>query len=159
MPLKFDITLTTEDMYRFNMYQTYSGFHGWFSIAFSILIFVVAGVTRGKIEAAYTALYIVFGIVFLVYPPVSLYLRSKRTLAMSEVLRGTLHYEVDAEGLHVSQLPWEQIYKMVATKHNVLVYSSRINAYVIPRAQLGESYAALQTQAAAHLPAYRLKMK
>ena len=33
---------------------------------------------------------------------------------------------------------------MVATKHNVLVYSSRINAYVIPRAQLGESYAALQ---------------
>ncbi len=150
MPLKFDITLTAEDMYRFNMYQTYSGFHGWFSIAFSILIFVVAGVTRGKIEAAYTALYIVFGIVFLVYPP---------------VLRGTLHYEVDEEGLHVSQkeesalLPWEQIYKMVATKHNVLVYSSRINAYVIPRAQLGESYAALQTQAAAHLPAYRLKMK
>ena len=103
MPLKFDITLTAEDMYRFNMYQTYSGFHGWFSIAFSILIFVVAGVTRGKIEAAYTALYIVFGIVFLVYPPVSLYLRSKRTLAMSEVLRGTLHYEVDEEGLHVSQ--------------------------------------------------------
>ena len=99
MPLKFDITLTAEDMYRFNMYQTYSGFHGWFSIAFSILIFVVAGVTRGKIEAAYTALYIVFGIVFLVYPPVSLYLRSKRTLAMSEVLRGTLHYEVDEEGL------------------------------------------------------------
>ena len=103
MPLKFDITLTAEDMYRFNMYQTYSGFHGWFSIAFSILIFVVAGVTCGKIEAAYTALYIVFGIVFLVYPPVSLYLRSKRTLAMSEVLRGTLHYEVDEEGLHVSQ--------------------------------------------------------
>ena len=158
MPLKFDITLTAEDMYRFNMYQTYSGFHGWFSIAFSILIFVVAGVTRGKIEAAYTALYIVFGIVFLVYPPVSLYLRSKRTLAMSEVLRGTLHYEVDEEG-ESALLPWEQIYKMVATKHNVLVYSSRINAYVIPRAQLGESYAALQTQAAAHLPAYRVKMK
>ena len=36
MPLKFDITLTAEDMYRFNMYQTYSGFHGWFSIVFSI---------------------------------------------------------------------------------------------------------------------------
>ena len=73
--------------------------------------------------------------------------------------------EVDEEGRNVSQkeesalLPWEQIYKMVATKHNVLVYSSRINAYVIPRAIAGESYAALQTQAAAHLPAYRLKMK
>ena len=165
MPLKFDITLTAEDMYRFNMYQTYSGFHGWFSIAFSILIFVVAGVTRGKIEAAYTALYIVFGIVFLVYPPVSLYLRSKRTLAMSEVLRGTLHYEVDEEGLHVSQkeesalLPWEQIYKMVATKHNVLVYSSRKNAYVIPREQLGENYQALSNLAKEKLEKFRVKMK
>ena len=85
---------------------------------------------------------------------------------MSEVLRGTLHYEVDEEGLHVSQkeesalLPWEQIYKMVATKHNVLVYSSRINAYVIPRAQLGESYAALQTPVSyTHLDVYKRQVR
>ena len=58
MPLKFDITLTAEDMYRFNMYQTYSGFHGWFSIAFSILIFVVAGVTRGRRHTPHYILYL-----------------------------------------------------------------------------------------------------
>lgn len=34
MPLKFDITLTAEDMYRFNMYQTYSGFTGGFHCVF-----------------------------------------------------------------------------------------------------------------------------
>ena len=34
MPLKFDITLTAEDMYRFNMYQTYSGFTGGFPLRF-----------------------------------------------------------------------------------------------------------------------------
>ena len=42
-----------------------------------------------------------------------------------------------------AELPWEQIYKMVGTKSNVLVYSSRINAYIIPRAQLGDKYADL----------------
>mgnify|MGYP000697755357 CR=1 FL=1 len=41
--MEFDIKLKSQDMYRFNMYQTYTGFHGWFSIIVSIIIFVVAG--------------------------------------------------------------------------------------------------------------------
>lgn len=165
MPIKFDITLTSRDMYRFNMYQMYSGFHGWFSVIFSILIFVVAGVTCGEVEIMYTVLYVAFGIIFLLYPPVSLYLRSKHSLASSEVLRNTLHYAVDENGFIVSQgeasakLPWTQIYKMVATKHNVLVYSNRTNAYVIPREQLEENYQALARLAADKLERYRLKMK
>lgn len=165
MPIKFDITLTSRDMYRFNMYQMYSGFHGWFSVIFSILIFVVAGVTCGEVEIMYTVLYVAFGIIFLLYLPVSLYLRSKHSLASSEVLRNTLHYAVDENGFTVSQgeasakLPWTQIYKMVATKHNVLVYSNRTNAYVIPREQLEENYQALARLAADKLERYRLKMK
>ena len=75
MPIEFDITLSSDDMYRFNMYQTYSGFHGWFSILFSILIFVVAGTTYGKVETMYTLLYVVFAVIFLFYQPVSLFLR------------------------------------------------------------------------------------
>jgi hypothetical protein len=165
MPIEFDITLTPKDMYRFNMYQVYSGFHGWFSIIVSILVFVLAGVTWGTVEASYTALYILFGIIFLFYMPVSLSLRSKHSLAASEVLRNALHYKVGDEGIQVTQgeasalLQWEQIYKMVATKSNVLVYSNRTNAYVIPREQLGEKYAALAELAQAKLPKYRVKMK
>ncbi len=70
----------------------------------------------------------------------------KSALAASEVLRGTLHYLVDEKDLlflrgeESANLPWDQIYKMVATKSNVLVYSTRINAYIIPREQLGEQY-------------------
>lgn len=41
---------------------------------------------------------------------------------------------------------------MVATKHNVLVYSNRTNAYVIPREQLGDAYGALAQLALAQLP-------
>ena len=166
MPIEFDITLTPKDMYRFNMYQTYSGFHGGFSVIVSILIFVVAGTTYGDIESTYTILYVVFGVIFLVYPPVSLNLRSKHALAVSEVLRNTLHYAVDENGFAVSQgeasaeLPWTQIYKMVATKSNVLVYSNRTNAYVIPREQLGETtYTELAEIANSKLEKYRVKMK
>lgn len=165
MPIEFDITLTSKDMYRFNMYQTYSGFHGWFSVAVSIFAFIAAGLTYGKVEFTYTLLYIAFGIIFLLYLPVTLYIRSGHSPAASRILGKPLHYAVDEEGIGVSQgeenakLPWEQIYKMVATKHNVLVYSNRINAYVIPREQLGNRYAELAGLAVSKLEKYRVKMQ
>lgn len=55
--------------------------------------------------------------------------------------------------------PWDQIYKMVATKSNVLVYSTRINAYIIPREQLGEQYKDLAKIANEKLPKHRVKMQ
>ncbi len=165
MPIEFDITLTAKDMYRFNIYQAYTGFQGWFSIIVSILIFVAAFLTRDRVTPMYTALYVVLGVAFLLYMPASLYLRSKRSLAASEVLRGALHYSVGEKGFAVSQgeasaeLPWDQIYKMVSTKSSVLVYSSRIHAYVIPRSQLGDLYAPLAALAREKLPDYRVKMR
>ena len=165
MDIEFDITLTPKDMYRFNMYQTYTGFQGWFSVIISVFLFVVAGLTFGEVTGTRTLLYVLLGILFLIYMPVTLYLRSKHNIAVSEVLKHPLHFTVGEKGFTVSQkeesaeLPWEQIYKMVGTKSNVLVYSSRINAYIIPRAQLGDKYADLAELGKEKLPKYRIKMK
>lgn len=57
------------------------------------------------------------------------------------------------------KLMWDQVYKMVSTKNNVLVYSNRVNAYVIPRQQLGEKYRELAEIAKEKLPKYRVKLK
>jgi len=76
-----------------------------------------------------------------------------------------MHRFLDENGFTVSQgeesakLPWDQIYKMVATKSNVLVYSTRINAYIIPREQLGEQYKELAKIANEKLPKHRVKMQ
>ena len=97
--------------------------------------------------------------------PVTLWLRSKQTIKASPVLSGTLHYYVDKEGFTVTQgdasgvLAWKQIYKMVATKHLVLVYSGRMHAYIIPRVQLGEQYVTLAKYATEKLPKFRCRMK
>lgn len=165
MAVEFDIKLTIKDIYRFNMYQTYSGMQGWLSVAVAILLLVKTVKTFGTVSATYTLLYALMGIVFLLYFPFFLYVRSKHSLAASEALRETLHYAVDENGFAASQgeasglLKWEKIYKMVATKNNVLVYSNRINAYVIPREQLGDKYAALAELANANLEKYRVKMR
>lgn len=165
MTTEFDVTITSKDMYRFNMYHAYHGFQGIFATVIGILVLIVAGATFGKIETMYTVLYFVFGLIFLIYVPVSLYMRSKQQILSSEVLRQSLHYKVDEEGVHVSQndqtadLLWNQIYKVVSTKSNLMIYSSRVNAYVIPRNAISKEYETVAQLAAKHLEKYRLKLK
>ena len=77
--MEFEIKLTDKDMYRFNMYQMYSGFHGWLSVILAVFVFVVGGVTYGEVETSRTVLYVVFGILFLIYPPLSLWLAAGDT--------------------------------------------------------------------------------
>lgn len=163
--IEFDITLTPKDMYRFLMYQLYTGLQGWLFLITSILLFVTAFVTLGDVPQQKTAGYLVFAFIFLVFQPISMKQRAKHAVTASPVLSRPLHYAVGENGFLVTQdgesaeLLWEQIYKMVATKHNVLVYSGRINAYVIPREQLGSNYGPLAELANAKLEKYRVKMK
>lgn len=165
MTAEFDVAITSKDMYRFNMYHAYHGFQGIFATIIGIFVLIVAIITYGKIDIMYTILYVVFGVVFLVYVPVSLYMHSKQQILSSEVLRHALHYKVDEEGVHVSQndqtadLPWNQIYKVVSTKSNLLIYSSRVNAYVIPRETIGADYETVAKLAEKHLEKYRFKLR
>lgn len=165
MPLEFDIKLEPRDMYRFNMYQTYSGFSGVSSILFAAAILGLAVYTYGEVSLPNTIMYVGVSLLLLVYMPVTLWLRAKQSITASPVLSNTLHYMVDADGFTVTQgeasgvLAWKQIYKMVSTKHLVLVYSTRINAYVIPRKQLGEQFVPLAKLAREKLPKYRCRMK
>ena len=48
--MQFDIKLKSQDMYRFNMYQTYTGFHGWFSIIVSIIMVILVLFVRNFSE-------------------------------------------------------------------------------------------------------------
>lgn len=164
MSIEFDIKLTSKDMYRFNLHQAYSGFQGWFAFFLAVICFVSAAVTFQEGFNTKIVFYLLFGVILLIYVPGTLWLRSKQSLAASEVLRGALHYLIDEEGIHVTQgeaegtLPWDQVYKMVSNRHNVLIYSTRINAYIIPREQLLEKYRDLAELAKKQLPKYRVKM-
>ena len=168
MPLEFDIKLKPRDMFLFNMYQTYTSFNGWFSIVFGAALLVSAGyafVVYGEAGYSNAILYAVAGVFLLAYMPLTLWMRAGRSINASPVLSSVLHYHVDADGFTVTQgeasgvLAWKQIYKMVATKSNVLVYSNRMNAYVIPREQLGEQYVPLAKLATDKLPKFRVRMK
>jgi hypothetical protein len=103
----------------------------------------------------------------LFYVPVSLKLRSKRQIEASEILSKPLHYELTEEGVAVTAdatdeqalLPWDRIYKAVTTRHNFLVFSNRVNAYVIPKAQVASRLPEIYDAFEAHCKDYRLHIK
>lgn len=165
MKTEFDIQLQPKDMYRYNLYHAYTSASGYIAIAAAVVAICGAVKTWGEVTLSYTFLYIALGILFLVYTPVVLYLRSKQQVLSSPVLKGVLHYVIDETGVTTSQgeansvLAWDQVYRVVATKHNILVCINPRNAFIIPRAQVVREYDTIRQIAQAHLEKYRFKMK
>lgn len=165
MAIEFDVKLEAKDMYRFNMYHTYHGFQGWLSIILGIVITALSIYTFGQIEIMYTFLYILFGIIFVIYNPVSLFFSSKKVVIKSNTLKHILHYTLTEEGLTIkveeasATLGWKQIYRALSTKNNLLIYTSSRNAYVIPKRFIKEEYDNIRLLLTKQLPSYRVRVK
>lgn len=165
MKTEFDIQLHTADMYRYNLYHTYTTAGGYLAVLASVLLFAAAGKTWGQTEPSRTVLYTAMGILLLFYTPVTLYLRSKQQVSASPVLKNVLHYVIDDTGVTTSQgelsslLEWSQVYRVVATRHNILICINPRNAFIIPRDQVQKEYDAIRSIAQKHLEKYRFKMK
>ncbi|MGN0290450.1 MAG: YcxB family protein [Lachnospiraceae bacterium] len=165
MKEEFDVTLKKEDMFRFNMYHTYHSFQGLFSIAMMIFVIGIAVYTWGELSPMYSVICILMSIVIVCYIPLNLWIHAKIQLERTEALRNTQHFTIDEKGITISQngeeatLEWEKIYKVVETKSSVLVYSSRVNAYVFPKRDMGTSFEGVCTMMREHLESYRLKLK
>ena len=165
MKVEFDVKLKPMDMYRYNLYHAYTSFSGYFAIIMAMVAFAGALKTWGEVSLPYTLLYISLGVVLLVYVPGTLYLRSRQQVENSPVLKNALHYLIDDTGVTTSQgeassaLLWAQVYRVVATRHNILVCINPSNAFIIPRDQVVQEYNIIRQIAQAHLEKYRFKMK
>ena len=165
MKVTFDVKLTSNDVFRFNIYQVYRGMQGIISVLLPAIIIGVVIKNYSDFGPANAALYLGIALVLFLYVPGSLWLRSRKILKTNEVLANTLHFEFEEETICVSQgeqkaeFKWENVYKIVATKKLVLVYTNRMNAYIIPREQIKNGYADLATLAKSQLDRSRINMR
>ena len=92
-------------------------------------------------------------------------MRSKSNLKKNQVLANTLHFDISEEGIRVSQngdsgeLMWDQIYKMITVKNLILIYTNRVNAYILPIEQIGRQYSNLRKLAMEQLEKCRVRMR
>ena len=137
-------------MYRFNLYHTYTSLNGIITFVLAACVCAFAYIKRDSLDTMYMILYIGLALVLVFYTPITLYFKTKRAVLGSEVLSSELTYTLDETGISVkspvsnedSKLEYSQIYAIRQSKHNVLVYSTRVNAFVLPLEAIGDKYEA-----------------
>ncbi len=146
MNLKFDVKMTAKDLYKYNLRNAYTGMQGILSILFAILVIFVFIWKFDALTLVYKLLFIALAVAFLVYIPISLYLRTKHVMANTPVFKEPLTFIFEDEQIRIESpvevedaqgvLPWEDVYRVTKTSSQILIYTNRVSAYIIPRDQI-----------------------
>ena len=139
MEVTFKVKMNVRKMFHFLMYHTYHGIQGPLSLLFGAAGIVICIWTYGDVAATWSALYGFFGILFLIYEPISLYLRAATQVKLNPVFKKPLVYTMDEKGIITMQeeqkaeVSWEQLRKIKESKSYFFCYTSIQNAFIFPK--------------------------
>ena len=155
--MEFDIQIKSGDLYDYMMRHTYNSPAGLLGSMVGALM-VVVGLAKAH------TLFVILGLVLLIYLPYTLFLKSKRQ-SLNPVFQKPLHYRVDEEGITVSQdgveetQKWEDMYKAVSTTKSIFVYTTKVNACIFPKRELMDQTAGLIQMIMTHMDASKIKIR
>ena len=158
MKIEFDIKITAADLYDYMLAHTYSGFSGLFGSIVGAL-FIIYAVSTG------IWYYLAAGIVILFYIPCSLFMRAKRQAATNDFFKNPIHYTLSDEGVTVTQgeyemtQPWAIVVKAASTNRSLLLYTSKVNAWIFPKRELAEKREDVILMISTHVAPERVKIK
>ncbi|MGN0377819.1 MAG: YcxB family protein [Suilimivivens sp.] len=158
MEVEFDVQMTSADLYDYMLHHTFSSASGIIGAVAGALM-VVAGASGGGMIC------LIAGIVVLLYLPVTLFLKSKQQFLSNPSFKQPLHFKMTEEGIEVSQgeevqcQKWEDMYKAVSTMRSIIVYTSRVNASIFPKREMGEKSSAVIEIISTHMPAKKVKIR
>jgi len=156
-----DIKLTVGDLYDYNLRHSYTQISTLLATAVGI-----AGVAVGLYwRQQYWIMMVVIGALLILYMPITLFVKSSQTIALSPAMKKPVHYLLNEEGITVTQgdqsqtLPWDGVTKAVSTGRSIIIYTSKNSASVFPRKQVGESLPVLIQTISANLDPKKNKIK
>lgn len=141
--VSFDAQMTAAVLYDYQMHYAYTSASGLLGTCFGILGILL------YLRHRETILFLIIGILLILYLPVILKYRTFTAAKLNPVYRHPLHYVVNKQGITVSQgevqetLPWDKCTKAITTPKSIVVYSGKKNATVFPKKDLGEKMPAL----------------
>ncbi len=164
--ISFSTKITEQDLFRFNIHHAYTSMQGIFSIIVSLLLIVVWGMRFDGLSPLYQILYPLVAILFCLYIPMTLKIRVKNQMTQ-DVFMHPLNYELKDKCITISSpsvdepadLPWEYVYKVVRWKEYLLIYSNRVNAYIIPVEDIENQYDSIVTFIKSHVEDYKITIK
>lgn len=153
--IRLKITMTEQNIKDYVYGQTLKSLRGIAFFALGVLAIVILVLTWNDQGTLAKVCLIGIAAIYLVVQPVMTILKAN-TLSKRPELFVPIEYEIDEEEVAVTQgeehivYRWEDGFRFVVKKNLLLMYVSRINAYILPKDQLGEDYTRLLTMAKNH---------
>lgn len=156
--INLSVKIEAGDLYDYMLMHSYNSPAGLVGSTFGALLIIFAIATQQWI-------FIVLGLVMLLYLPWTLFLKSRTQLLNNPAFQEPLQYTLDEEGLTVSQgevqekMAWEDMHKAVSTGRSIILYTSRVNATIFPKRQLGDQRVAVIEMISTHMPPSKVKIR
>ncbi len=155
--VELDIKISAGDLYDFMLMHSYNQVSGLMG---SILgaVMVIVGLNSKQ------WLFLVAGVVLLLYLPWVLFIKSRQQM-LSPVFQEPLHYVLDEQGITISQgeatttQGWDTMVKAVSTPKSIIVYTSKVNATIFPKSQMGDKKTAVIEMISTHMPPSKVKIR
>lgn len=158
MEVEFDVQMTSADLYDYMLHHTFTSPSGLIGAVAGALMIVAGFAGSG-------ALCTIAGIVILLYLPAALFMRSKQQFLSNPAFRQPLHYRMDEEGITVSQgeheecCKWEDMQKAISTMRSIVLYTSAVNATILPKKAMGEKTTTVIGVISTHMPPKKVKIR
>ena len=156
--LNLTIKIEAGDLYDYMLMHSYHSPAGILGSTFGAVLIIFAFATEQR-------MFLVLGAVMLLYLPWTLFIRSRRQILSNSSFQEPLQYTLDEEGLTISQgteeakMAWEDMHKAVSTGRSIILYTSRVNATIFPRRQLGEQKTAVIEMISTHMSPAKVKIR
>ncbi len=156
--VELDVKIEAGDLYDFMLMHSYSKPSGLMGSVLGAVMVIVALSTKQWI-------FLIGGVVLLLYLPWVLFIKSRQQVLGNPVFKQPLHYVLDENGVTISQgeteetQSWENMVKAVSTSKSIILYTSRVNATIFPKRQMGDNKAAVIEIISTHMPPSKVKIR
>ena len=158
MELEFDVSMTLQALYDYNMYHTYTSPSGILGTAAGALFLVVYA-------SDHRFMYLLAALVLILYTPVTLFTRSWKHIKLNPVYKKPYHVRMDEEGVTITQgeqelqVGWEDCMMARSSNQSILLYTGKKLAWIFPKASLKENKVKLIEMISTHMPPEKVKIK
>ncbi|MGO5052577.1 YcxB family protein [Lachnospiraceae bacterium LCP25S3_G4] len=165
MTIKLQVKMTTKAMFDFMLYHTYHHFSGLFGSVFGVVTLIL-GVRSWRMEDYSSGLILfMFAFLFLIFTPFTLRSKAKKQVEKTPMFQEEIHYEFNEDGIITSQgdaktsVAWKELVKAVSTNHSIIIYITRVRAFIFPKEALGEEYPAVVEMISTHMPPAKVNIR
>lgn len=155
--INMSIQLKVKNMYYFLLRHTYTSFSGLFGVFLSIGALVLLATTYQSNDSFRNVLLVLVAVIFLIVNPIQLWLKAAQQVKMNPMFQKPLYYYLSETGILVKQeeqelsIAWEDIVRVIETKKYIILYLSRVHAYIWPVTEMDNQHEQVKEMLKQHL--------